>query len=56
MVCRKCGTGLSVDDIKVSIADHDEELIDIVITCKECELVINNFVSEAEFVDVDEEL
>jgi RNase P subunit RPR2 len=56
MVCRKCGTGLTVDNIKLSIAAHDEGLLDIIITCPECELVVNNFVSAAEFVEVDEEL
>ncbi len=44
---------MSARDVQVSIAVHDDNLLDIVISCPECGNSTNNFISADDFVEME---
>lgn len=53
MKCRKCSSELDESNIKTSLSEHGEELVDLIIECPECEHMINDFVPVSDFIDID---
>ena len=47
MDCRKCHSKMDIYDVKVEVAAHHENMLDIIITCPKCGLKLNEFVDTA---------
>lgn len=45
MKCKKCGEDLDNEEVLAEVAAHDEQLLDIRISCPECGATHNSFVS-----------
>ena len=56
MQCRQCREELTVADISVELTpiNEGEDMLDIIITCPECEHRINAFVHDSDLIDLDE--
>lgn len=52
MACPKCNAEISRTDISVEPAAHDENLLDIIVTCPECGAKFNEFVDLREMVEL----
>lgn len=49
MKCHVCKQEIPEENIRASVAAHDEELLDLVIECEECETVHNAFINFKSF-------
>lgn len=54
MTCKKCKKPMTIEDVSVKLADHDDTLLDIVITCPSCGHGTFEFVDTKEAVDFDD--
>lgn len=54
MQCKKCETELDLDTMKVTVAAHDPELLDMQIECPCCGARRFNFVRIEDFIGDDE--
>jgi RNase P subunit RPR2 len=52
MKCKKCKAEMTKDDVAVEIAAHDDNLLDIIVTCPECGHQVNDFMDVANAVDL----
>ncbi len=52
MECRKCAAEMTIRDVRVEVAAHDSNLLDIIVTCPECGHKVNDFMDVTEAVDL----
>lgn len=53
MKCNTCGTEWDIDNVRTTIASHDDDLLDIIIECHFCGRKINTFISTTEMVVIE---
>lgn len=53
MTCRQCEAEMTKEDVSVDLAAHDDEFLDVVITCPRCGHKVNAFMDVDDFEDMD---
>jgi RNase P subunit RPR2 len=54
MKCKNCNTEFDIDNVRTTIAAHDDDKLDIIVECHVCGRKLNEFISITEMVVIED--